>query len=435
MSMGIVDTIIVGGLGPEAIGAAAVGGVLFFTVAVFGLGMLLGLDTLVSQAFGAGRRDVCRDTLWQGLYLALALTPPLTLVVFACRPMLRAFGVQPTIVRLAIPYVEATAWSLGPLLIFAAFRRYLQATNRVKPIAFALVSANIINALANWILIFGHGGLPALGVRGSGWATTMARIYMALVLIAVTLRDDLRQLSDQRWTIPKPDLTLVRRLVMLGFPAALHLTLEVGVFALATTLAGRFDPIALAAHQITMNMASLTFMIPFGLASAAAVRVGQALGRREPEEAARAGSTAIALGAVFMTASGLVFLLFPRAIIGAFTNEGAVVAQGVALLRFAACFQLFDGLQGATTGALRGLGNTHTAMYTNLFAHWVIGLPVGYTLAFYAGFGISGLWIGLSLGLVVAGLRLIHVWRTHADELQQNSSTRPNEGSNGQVHS
>jgi len=415
--MGTVDTIIVGQLGAEAIGAVAVGGVLFFTVVVVGLGMLLGLDTLVSQAFGAGRRDDCRHVLWQGVYLALALAPPLTAVVFASRPMLRAFGVQPTVVRLAVPYVEALAWSLGPLLIFAAFRRYLQAVNRLKPIVFALISANLINALANWILIFGHAGIPALGVTGSGWATTTARIYMALVLVVVVIRDDFRQLSKSSWTIPKPDPEVLKRLIALGLPAAAHLTLEFGIFALATTLAGRFDPVSLAAHQITLNMASLTFMIPLGLSAAAAIRVGQALGRNDRAGAARAGGTAIALSASFMMVSGLVFLLIPRTIVGAFTAEDAVINQSLVLLRIAACFQLFDGLQGVTTGALRGLGDTHTAMYTNFFAHWALGLPIGYTFAFIAGFGVIGLWIGLSFGLIVAGIRLIFVWRSRSRTL------------------
>ena len=418
MGMGIVDTMIVGRLGAEAIGAVAIGGVLFFAVTVFGMGMLLGLDTLVSQAFGAGRGEDCRRALWQGVYLALALTPPLTAVVFASRPILHAFGVQPAVVRLAVPYIEATAWSLGPLLIYAAFRRYLQAVNRTRPIVFALLSANLINALANWILIFGYGGLPALGVPGSGWATTLARIYMAGVLVVAVLREDVQQLSKRSWAIPRPDPAILRRLVVLGLPAAGHLSLEVGVFATATALAGRFDPASLAAHQIALQMASLTFMIPLGLSSAAAVQVGQALGRRHPDRAARAGDSAIMLGAIFMTAAGVVFLLIPRTILGAFTPDSAVVDRGVMLLRIAAGFQLFDGLQGVITGALRGLGDTHTAMYTNFVAHWLMGLPLGYVLAFYAGVGIIGLWIGLSLGLVVAGIRLIFAWRARSSSIR-----------------
>lgn len=410
MAMGVVDTIIVGRLGPEAIGAVSVGGVFFFTVAVFGMGMLLGLDTLISQAFGAGRIDDCRGALGQGIYLGLALTAPLMAVVFAGAPVLGLAGVDPTVVRLAVPYIGATAWSLGPLLIYAACRRYLQAVGRVAPIVFALVSANLINVLANWVLVFGHWGAPALGVRGSGWATAVARGYMALVLVVTILWDDRRLDPKRRLAALRPDLGLLRRLLGLGFPAAVHVTLEVGVFAFATTLAGMLDPISLAAHQVVLSVASVTFMIPLGLSSSAAVRVGRAIGRGEPAAASRAGWMAIALGAGFMIVSGLTFLLIPRPILGAFTDEAGVIATGLGLLRIAAGFQLFDGLQGVTAGALRGRGDTHTPMVVNLLAHWALGLPVGYLLAFRAGLGVHGLWIGLSIGLGAAGLGLVLVW-------------------------
>lgn len=421
VAMGVVDTLILGRLGAEAIGAASVGSTLFFTVAVFGMGMLLGLDTLVSQAFGAGRLDDCRRSLVQGLYLGLVLTPVLTALVLAAGPWLELMGVQPSVARLAVPYIRATAWSVAPLLVYAACRRYLQSTGRVGAVVFALVSANVINALANWVLVFGHLGFGAWGVAGSGWATTLSRVYMALVVAVAAARPDRgRTAPPGTWRLAAQlDPARIRRLLRLGFPAALHTTLEVGVFAMATTLAGRLDPSALAAHQIVLSVASVTFMIPLGLSSAAAVRVGQALGRADARGAAHAGWTAIALGAGFMCGSGLTFLAVPTAIISGFTADPAVMAVGLGLLQVAAAFQLFDGLQGVTTGALRGAGDTHTPMVVNLFAHWALGLPCGYLLAFPGGLGALGLWMGLSLGLIVAGIVLVRTWSVKVHRLEQ----------------
>ena len=197
--------------------------------------------------------------------------------------------------------------------------------------------------------------------------------------------------------------TSVRRLVELGLPAASTVTAEVGVFAVATALAGRLEPVATASHQIALNIAAVAFMIPLGLASAGAVRVGNAVGARNPRGAAAAGWTVIAMGVAFMLFSGALFVAMPRFLIGLFSDDVAVVTLGASLLWIAAVFQLFDGLQGVVTGTLRGLGDTRTPMVTNLAAHWLIGLPIGYWLCFVMGWGARGLWWGLSIGLIVAG--------------------------------
>ncbi|GAC1469022.1 MAG: MATE family efflux transporter [Isosphaeraceae bacterium] len=410
MAMGVVDTMIVGRLGAEAIGAVAIGAVVFFTVAVLGLGLLLGLDTLVSRAFGAGDLDDCHRWLFQGVYLALAVTPPLTLVVLASPIALAASGFNPTVLRDATPYIHATAWSLFPLLIFTAFRRYLQAMGVVRPVMFALLSANVVNAVGNWMLVFGRFGAPVLGVEGSGWATTISRTFMLLVVVIYTVWRD-RRYATGLWRTPwGPDRARLGRLIGLGLPAALHMTLEVGVFATATALAARLDAASLAAHQVVLNVSSMTFMIPFGLASAGAVLVGQALGRGDPPGAAHAGWTTLGITVVFMTGAGLVFCLFPRVILRAFTDDSRVVSAGLSLMFVAAGFQLFDGVQGVTTGNLRGAGDTRTPMLWSLLAHWGLGLPVGYTLAFPAGLGALGLWLGLCLGLVVLAIALLIVW-------------------------
>jgi MATE family multidrug resistance protein len=206
--------------------------------------------------------------------------------------------------------------------------------------------------------------------------------------------------------------------VALGLPAAVQAGLEVGVFAAATTLAGRFAPAAVAAHQIAMNMAAVSFMVPLGLASAAAVRVGHAVGRKDPVGTAGSGWTAIIIGVGFMAFAATVFVAAGRHLVGAFSSDASVIAVGVVLLRVAAVFQLFDGLQGVTTGVLRGVGDTHTPMIWNLAGHWAFGLPLGYWLAFRRGWNVFGLWVGLSAGLIVVGLVLLVVWMRDVRELR-----------------
>jgi MATE family, multidrug efflux pump len=413
MSMGLVDTMMVGRLrqSAEAIGAVSLGGILFYTVALFGSGLLLGLDTMVPQAFGAGNVEECHRSLIQGLYFSILLAPALMGVVWLWAPFLRSFGIEPGVLRQAIPYLKAINWSTFPLLLYFSFRRYLQGMNLVKPVMFALVSANVINAAANWILVYGHLGAPAMGVEGSGWSTCFARIYMAAVLLGAILYYDRRDQIGFRRTPLKVDFARIRRLVSLGLPAALQLTLELGVFAAATALIGRLDPASLAGHQIALNVAGLTFMVPLGISSAAAVRVGHAVGRRDARGAGHAGWVALALAASFMSCTAAAFLLFPRYIVRIFTPNATVIRTGVMLLVVAAFFQLFDGVQVVATGALRGAGDTRTPMLANLLAYWLVGLPLGTYLCFRMRWGAVGMWIGLCLALILVGSTLLLAWQ------------------------
>jgi len=417
VTMGIVDTLMVGRLGPDAIGAVGLASALFIAVGVFAMGLLLGLDPLVAQAFGARRIDECHRWLVAGVWLALLATPPVVFGVYLINLSLPLLGLPAAVVTLAQPYLAVVGWSLPPLLLYVAFRRYLQAMNIVRAVTYTLIAANVVNAIANWILIHGHFGAPRLGVTGAAYATLASRLAMALALFMVILRREQHTVPRLGETPLSLDRTRVRTLVVLGLPAGGQMLLEVGVFATATALAGRVSATSLAAHQIAINMAALTFMIPFGLSSAAAVRVGQAIGRRDPQGAMTAGWTAIALGLSFMAAAALVFLSMPGALIRAFTDDRAVIDIGVRLLFVAAVFQLFDALQGVTTGALRGLADTRTAMLWNLGGHWLVGLPLGYLLCFRWNHGVLGLWWGLSTGLIICGLGLIVAWRKRGAEL------------------
>jgi MATE family multidrug resistance protein len=410
MGMGIVDTMMVGRVSAEAMGAVSLGSVLFYAVAIFGSGLMLGLDTLVSQAYGAGRRMDCHRALLGAVYLSLPMTPVLMFLVWCWEPLLVRFGIHPLVLRQTLPYLRAIMWSTCPLLLYFAFRRYLQAMNRTTPIMFALVTANLVNVAGNWILVYGHFGARAMAAEGSGWATCISRVYMTAILVAYTLYDALVNRTGLMHVPLVPDWARIRALINLGFPAAMQLSIEVGVFAAATALIGTLDPLSLAAHQIAINTASLTFMVPLGISAAAAVRVGQALGRGDISAASRAGWTAMGLGAAFMAGAGVVLITFPTYVARAFTTDRAVIRTAVSLLAVAAAFQLFDGIQIVATGALRGAGDTRTPMICHLLGYWVIGLPLGYVLCFVVGWRAVGLWTGLCIALILIGVVLLLAW-------------------------
>jgi MATE family multidrug resistance protein len=419
MSMGLVDTMMVGPLGPAAIAATGLGSGVFSAIVIFGMGLMLGLDALVSHAYGAGDREECARWLHHGVWLAVATAPGIMALTWIAYLSLDRWGLHPEIHTLVSRYMRVIAAGAWPLLLYAAFRRYLQGMHVVRPIMVALVSANVVNAVGNWVLIYGHAGFPALGVEGSAWATTIARAYMAgFLYVAIRREHGRRSGGGPPHTL---EFARIRRLIALGFPAAAQITLEVGVFAAATALAGKLDPVSSGSHQIALNLASLAFMVPLGLASSGAVRVGHAIGARDPQRAAHAGWTALAASAVAMLIIAAIFYLFATPLLRAFTSDARVLDIGVGLLAIAAAFQLFDGAQAVATGVLRGAGDTRTPMITNVVGHWLLGLPVGYALCFAFGWGVAGLWIGLSVGLVFVSAILLVAWWKRARAMQTRS--------------
>jgi MATE family multidrug resistance protein len=413
MTMGIVDTMMVGRQASSAvaIGAVSLGSILYYVVAIFGTGLMLGLDTLVSRSYGAGDLRDAHRSLVNGVYLSLALAPVLMGAIRMWEPMLRSLHIQQPVLDQAIPYLRAINWSTLPLLLYFVFRRYLQGMNMAKPVMFSLISANLVNVAGNWAFVYGHLGSRAMGTVGSGWATCISRVYMVSVLLAYCVYYDVRYKTGLRDASRWPNMPRVWKLVSLGFPAATQLGLEVGVFAVATALIAKLGAVALASHQIALTTASFTYMVPLGIGSAAAVRVGQALGRRDAGAASRAGWTALALGAGFMSCAAIVFWAVPGAIVRVYSPDPVVIRAASGLLFVAAFFQLFDGLQAVATGALRGAGDTRTPMICSVSFYWLVGLPLGGFLCFHLGWGAAGLWTGLCTALILIGSTLLYFWR------------------------
>jgi MATE family multidrug resistance protein len=417
MAMGIVDTIMVGRLGPAAIGAVALGNAVYYTPALFGIGILLGLDTLVAQAFGRRDHDECHRWLAQGVYLACVSTPPLMLLVFLASFGFAPFGITPEVAAPAASYLRILNWGTLPLLLYGGTRRYLQGVGDVRVITLTYVAANLLNWFGNWLLIYGKLGFPTLGVNGSALSTLVARIFMALALIGFAWRYERKRGHPlfRHWA--GPSLAKIRELARLGVPAAGQIVLEVGAWNLATLSAGWLTPVALATHQIALNYASLTYMVPLGISAAAAVSVGHAVGAGDGARARRAGWLALGLGTSFMLLAAVVFLVTPGPLIALYTRDPQVMAVGPSLLGLAAAFQIFDGIQTVSTGALRGLGETRVPMLANLVGYWLLGLPLGLGLCFLLHWGIYGLWIGLLLALFVIAATLLARWRRDSARL------------------
>jgi MATE family multidrug resistance protein len=416
MAQGLVDTIMVGRLGPAAIGAVALGNAVFYTPSLFGFGLLLGLDTLVSQSYGRKDYDGCHRWLAQGIYLAMAVAPVVMLAIWLASFGYARFGIAPAVAGPAGTYLRILNWSTLPLLIYGASRRYLQGVGQVRVVTATFVGANLLNWFGNWVLIYGKWGAPSMGVDGSALSTVVARVFMALALVGFAWRYERKRGHPLFSHWAGPSIEKIRQLVRLGAPAAGQIVLEVGAWNLSTLAAGWLTPAMLATHQIALNYAALTYMVPLGVSAAAAVTVGHAVGAGDPARARRAGWLALALGTGFMLLAAVVFLVAPRPLIALYTTDSEVMAVGPKLLLLAAAFQIFDGIQTVSTGALRGLGETRVPMWANLVGYWVLGLPLGLSLCFLIKWGIYGLWIGLTLALVVIASILLRRWnRDSAD--------------------
>jgi MATE family multidrug resistance protein len=410
MLMGVVDTLMAGRISAQALAAVALGNLYVFGSLVFGMGTLLAIDPVVAQAVGARDFPAVGRAVQRALLIALALSVLVALALLPAERVLAELRQPADVVPMAGRYVRASIAGVLPFYAFVVLRQTLQAFGRMAPIVVVVVGANLLNVLLNWVLMFGNLGAPALGAVGSAWSTSIGRWAMALGLLAVgwpALRPHLVPLSRDALRVEPLRLTL-----RLGVPIGLQQLLEVGAFAGATLLMGLFGSTPLAGHEIALNLASLTFMVPLGVATAAAVLVGRAVGAGDAERARVHAAAALLYGVGFMALSALAFILAPRAIAGAYTRDAAVLAVAAALLPIAGVFQLFDGTQAVASGVLRGTGDTRVPLLANLVGFWGVGLPAGALLAFTAGLGPTGLWWGMVAGLSAVAVLL--AWRVHA---------------------
>lgn len=418
MLFGVVDMMFLGRLGADAISGVGVANAVYFGLFIAGLGALLGIDTMASRAWGAGQPAVAAGVFVHALALAVAVAALAFAATFLAPAFFALMSVDPGVAATAADFLGVVRYMMFPALLFVACRQYLQAQDVTRPLMWAVAAGNALNVFLNWVLIFGNLGAPALGVRGSGLASLTSTTLM-LGLVGWTAAGRVRAAG---WKFHGWHRPVFRELLALGVPAGLQTLVEVCAFGFTTVLLGRLGPVPTSGHQIALNLASVTFMVPLGISFAAAVRVGQAVGRGDRPGAARQGDAALSLGLVFMSATALLFWAVPGVLVGLYTKDAAVTATAVPLVFVAALFQVFDGAQVVLTGALRGVGETRLALLANVLGHWCVGLPVGAYLGLGRGWGPVGLWWGLLTGLVVTAGILFAAWRRRSAPLRAATS-------------
>ena len=412
MAMGLTNAVMVGYLGGAALSAAGLGGGLYFTIGITCQSVLTAVAPLAARAIGARTHHLAGEIAAAGLVLALVAAVPVIGLLSVLDQLLAAIGYEPALAAEIGRYLEAIRWGVPGFLAFGVLRALLAASARARLVMIVLVAAVPANALLNWALIFGHLGLPAWGIAGSGWSTAIIQSLMSLTLAAVLL------LAPRRTPMRLGGRMLrhVRDILGLGLPIGGLIALETGVFLTTGILMGLLGTAALGAHQLAINFASLCFMVPLGISQAATVRVAFELGAERPAGAGRAAYVALALGALLMVVAALAIWIAPLAICRLYIDvddpaNRDLVAIALPLLAIAGLFQIADGVQAIAAGALRGYRDTTVPMVLAAIGYWGIGFAGGWALAFPLGQGAVGLWWGLALGLlVVSSLLTVRVW-------------------------
>lgn len=412
MLMGVVDAWMVGKLGHLPLASVALGDTWIMGTFILGMGILHGIDPIVSQAHGARDGESAALALQRGIVLAFLLTLPVGACLLYTESVMRAAGQDPQLAAGAQAYTEVQVLSIAPYFVFVALRQYLHGRAMMTPTLWVVAIANGLNLLFDWILIFGNLGFPVLGIEGAGIATALTRSMMMILLLAWILRFGLYRDAWVPWSRAAFDLRGLRQIFAYGVPIGIQFSLEIWAFALAALVAGHLGALPLASHFIVIRLASLSFMVPLGISIATTTRVGNLIGAGEPRRAQRAAWVALGMGAGTMTISALVFIVFREWLPGQFSVDADVVVLCASILPVAATFQLFDGTQVVGCGILRGMGDTVPAAIANLLGYYILALPFGWWLTFGKGLGLEGVWWGLCFGLgVVAVILIVWIWR------------------------
>lgn len=407
MAMGVADTIMVGRFSVEALAAASIGNACFYVLIWVGVGLIQGIDPLVTQAHGAKRDDHAQLALQRGVVVALGISIPIIGILLTVENILLFFRQDPRLSVMARDYIVVQLWSLPLYLVFMAFRQYLQGREIVKPLLWIVVIANLVNIVGNYLLIYGKFGIPALGLNGAGIASGITRAVMFFALLLWAMRQTHTHFSWLPLQRAVYQSKAFLKIFQIGVPVALQLGMEVTAFHGCVLIAGLLGELTLAAHSIAFNFTSLIFMIPLGISQAAVTRVGNLLGAHALQQAKHAAWSAIFFAAIVMLGAAAVLLIFYQQLPRLYTNALDVIAIAAIVLPIAAAYQIFDGIQVVCSGVLRGMGRPLPTTIANFFAFWVVGLPVGYWTAIELGYGIQALWWSLVLGLSIIAFALM----------------------------
>jgi multidrug resistance protein, MATE family len=404
--MGVVDNLLVGGLGASSLAAASVANSLFILIFILGIGICTAVTPLVAISVGAQRKQDCPTIFANGHIVNIIVSTLLMLLTYFAADYFSLLNQPPQVVRLAAPYTKILALSMIPVLIFQTNKQFIEGLSVMRPGMVITLTANIINGLVGWILIYGKFGMPALGLIGAGVATLSSRIFMAVTISLYIYGSSKFKDLNLNVGFKQLNFSIVKKILALGIPSATQYFFEVGAFTAAAIMVGWLGTNQLAAHQIALNLASISFMCTLGISTAGSIRVSNGVGKRDIMETRRAGFTAIILGEAFMAMFALIFILFRNILPAFYIHDAEVIPIASSLLIIAAIFQIFDGTQAVGIGILRGLTDVKGPTIITFIAYWVIGLPVGYILGFHYNLNVQGVWIGLLSGLVVSAVLL-----------------------------
>jgi MATE family multidrug resistance protein len=404
--MGIVDSLMVGELGAVQLAAASLANSLFIIIHIFGLGVAFAVTPLVAIAVGAGKPEEGNQLFRQSLIVNVSVSFILMAAMLFGAEMLQFMHQPPGVVYYARSYARIQGVSLIIIGFFLTYKQFIEGFSLMRPAMIVTLLANIVNAFFNWILIFGKLGFPALGLDGAGWSTFFSRLFLAASLIWYTRRREDLKKYDMSISFRPVNWPKIKELLSIGIPGGLQYLFEAGAFSFAVIMVGWLGAKQLAAHEIAINLASVSFMAATGISAAGSIRVGNAFGKKDIAEIRKAGFSAIFLGASFMGICGIIFIVMRNILPAFYINDNEVISIASGLLVVAAFFQLSDGTQAVGIGVLRGLTDVKAPTLITFISYWIVGLPVGYYLAFIRNIGVTGIWFGLLAGLTCSALLL-----------------------------
>ena len=407
--MQFVDTIMAGHVSSHDLAGLAIATALYHPVFLLMLGILITLGPIIAQLFGAEKQQEIVTNVIQGLWLSQVFAFLSILILANLEPVLYWMGYEAEVIRIASHYLKALCWGMPFVYAFNVLRMFSEGLSITRPTMYISVIGLGVNIVSNYALMFGYFGFPAMGAVGAGWATSMVYLVMFCAMLAFCLKALIFENYRRFIVFRKPSWLYLREILRIGIPNGFGMAAEVGLFATISLLMGTFGVTAIAGHQIAINIASVTFMLPMGLSIIISIRVGQAKGRSDYTATRYSGYAGIILCVLIMAITATVFVNFPEMIVALYSDDPDVSTLAVQLLYMAAVFQLSDGMQVGALGALRGLKDTRVPFITNLVAYWGIGLPIAYLVGVYFYFGPVGMWVGLIVGLSIAAV--LHSWR------------------------
>jgi MATE family multidrug resistance protein len=406
MMMGVVDSLMVGKVGAEPLAASSIAHGLFMLFMIFGIGLSMAISPLTAMAMGAKKYSECGVVFRQGLLVNIIAGIGLTIAIIFGADIIRFLNQPEEIIEQGAAYMRILAYSVVPVMVFQTYKQFSEGLSLMRPAMVITLLANIINVFANWVLIYGNLGVPALYLPGAGWATFSTRLLMSiafLLYVSISIR---YKPYDPTLHYRRIDFSMIKKILRIGVPGGLQYLFEVGAFVGSAIIIGWLGTNELAAHQIAINLASISFMVALGISAAATIRVGNAVGRDDRAGIRNAGITAFLLSASVMGTFGIIFIVFRWFLPTLYIDNPEVIEIAASLLIIAALFQLSDGTQAVGIGLLRGLADSKIPMFITFIAYWIVGLPGGYLLGFTFGYGVQGIWFALFAALTVSAILL-----------------------------